>query len=151
AQDRASLLLRNLDVPKDALTMSNGGQRSHFSGRIHRVSDPNRFCQREKTIEELVRNLFLHQQARSCDASLPLIVEDRERRSVHRGFQQRIIKHDVGALAPELELNPFQISGSELRTQFPARKHQWKVPGHNLPDHTNRLTRDVIEESRLNL
>ena len=38
------------------------------------------------------------------------------------------------------------VTGGQCRAHFPTGEHQRKVPGHDLPDHTDRLALHVIEK-----
>ena len=41
------------------------------------------------------------------------------------------------------------IARGECRRHFPAGEHQWKIPWHDLPNHTQRLTGDIVQKTLL--
>ena len=94
--------------------MAGGGERTHLGLWIERIAHANRFGERQELLEERIGDLLLQQQPRSRDASLPLIVEDREGRAAHGGIERGVVEDDVGALAAEFELHALQISRRSL-------------------------------------
>jgi len=92
--------------------------------RVHHGTDVNAFVQRVSKAQtvhsvpqsgiEILGNTFLHQQARSGAADLPLIEPDR----IDQPFDSRvnigIVEHDIGRLAAQLERQRLAAAGGCL-------------------------------------
>src|SRR4029077_6786830 len=63
-----------------------------------------------KAVEESIRNFFLDQQTRACDARLPLIVKNRECASANCCINIGVVKDNIRALTAEFELHALQVS-----------------------------------------
>ncbi|MDR8771122.1 hypothetical protein FEP92_01500 [Burkholderia multivorans] len=85
-------------------------QRTHLGVRVQRIADADRRSQRHEALEERVCDTLVQDQTRTCDASLPLVAEDRPRGAVDRGVEVRIVEYDVRALAAQLQLQALQVA-----------------------------------------
>src|SRR6202022_3053277 len=103
-QDFAALFASDLAIGEHAVAMRNRGQRPHLSLRIQRIAEFDRRRELQEAVEKFVGYAFVQQQARTGDAGLALVVEDRERAAVERRVQVGVVKHDVAALAAAVEL-----------------------------------------------
>ena len=56
----------------------------------------------------------MQHEAGARDTGLALIMENGERRTADRSPDVRVIEHDVGALAAELQMHALQIAGRGL-------------------------------------
>ena len=75
------------------------------------MADADRAGERDEPIAEIFGDRLVEQEPAASDAGLPLVVEDRERGAVEREVLVGIGEHHIGALAPELELEVFQVAG----------------------------------------
>jgi len=119
-KDYPALLARDINEGQHPVLMQLRSQGTHFSLGIERVTQPDRFGQRHESIEKVIRDALMEQEARAGDTSLTLIVEDRERAAADSSRDVRICKDDVRTFATQLELEFLRLPADAATMRRPV-------------------------------
>jgi hypothetical protein len=107
-RNRRALGARDVEVSKHLLDVVGMNQRPDLGGGIDRVADLDRAHARRKPLRELALDGFVHEQAARRRAALAVQAVDHEHDGVERPLQVRVVEHDDGVLAAELEVQALQ-------------------------------------------
>src|SRR2546430_5528905 len=105
-QSQSNLVCRLLLEKKKSanpLQLHRGDDRAHVHRFVERRADAQRLHACAKLRLQLCRNPFLRQQSGTGTTHLPLIEPDRVDDTLDHAVEVRVIVHDEGTLAPELE------------------------------------------------
>src|SRR5260370_16042856 len=95
----AALLQERLD----AFELHAGDDRSYVDGLIERRTDAQCVHAVLNLADQLLRDAFLHQQARTGTANLPLVEPDAVDETFHCAVEIRVLKNDERGLATKFE------------------------------------------------
>src|SRR5439155_22104590 len=97
------LLPGDVDVAEYFLVLRLRGHGSDLRIQAHRIAHARGPREREQLVDESIVDVFLQQQARTGDASLPGRGENTGNGSVDRILELGVGKYNVGRLAAQLE------------------------------------------------
>src|ERR1035438_2018735 len=117
--DRArTFLLTGTQKPSDTIELGLRDQRSHLTLRAQAGAQAYRARGIADAVQYAIVAFLLYEQTRACAATLAVIEENRIRRARNRHIEIRIVEHDVGRLAAQLERNFLQIIGRGFDDQL---------------------------------
>ena len=82
---------------------ADGVDRADVGVLVERVAHPQQLDPAPQPLEQVVGDALLHQQARARAADVALVEEDPVHDPLDRLVEGRVVEHQVGALAPELQ------------------------------------------------
>src|ERR1700722_6355905 len=111
-------LLAGTQKAGDTIKLGLRYQRSHLTLRIQSGTQAYRARGLGDAFQYAIVALLLYEQTRARAAALAMIEENRVRRARNRHIEIRIVEHDVGRLAAELQCDLLQITRLGLDDQL---------------------------------
>src|SRR5258708_23333679 len=101
--DRAALVLRQLDIACDLLEMRGADQCADVSRLVERITDAELSCRGREALYERVVDRPLDEDARAAEADLPLVPEARADGRSHGLIEVGVGEDQVRILPPKLQ------------------------------------------------
>src|SRR5439155_23920868 len=113
-QDLGPFAFRHVHVTEDLLLVILRRERPELRRLLERIPDPDGSHPLREALEEGIPNRLVDEETRAGDAGLTLVVVSREKGSLDRGIEVRVLEDHVGPLASEFQERLLQVRGARL-------------------------------------